>query len=262
MLLNAPDIATTQGQRGCGRCPGGFTPAATAAARRHANTPEVLVFACDIIRMSAIRKLAVPAPDNRLPAPELGRRHRVREERAARVAAKPTAPTLDVHLRARGRTQLPTHHDQAACTMARMLASGAVAGMAQPAFRMKRRVSPNRTMSSRDLASTSAGVPSATTELVVEVADEDGGVLHEVVSEADVGLVVQLKGIGAGGDQVGDDRLGIAADMHCVPGSPVAPPAHDKPSYTAPSLPQFGHLQPAPSLATRHPQSGHDHAPW
>ena len=49
--------------------------------------------------------------------------------------------------------------------MARMLASGAVAGMAQPAFRIKRRVLPNRAMSSRDFAVTSAGVPSATTEL-------------------------------------------------------------------------------------------------
>src|ERR1017187_3154755 len=67
--------------------------------------------------------------------------------------------------RAPGRARLPTHHDRAACTMARMLASGAVAGMAQPAFRMNRQVSPNRAMSSRDLASTSAGVASATTEL-------------------------------------------------------------------------------------------------
>ena len=66
---------------------------------------------------------------------------------------------------ARGRARLPTYHDREACTMARMLASGAVAGMAQPAFRMKRRVSSKSPMSSRDLASTSAGVPSATMEL-------------------------------------------------------------------------------------------------
>ena len=39
---------------------------------------------------------------------------------------------------ARGRARLPTYHDREACTMARMLASGAVAGMAQPAFRMNR----------------------------------------------------------------------------------------------------------------------------
>ncbi len=50
----------------------------------------------------------------------------------------------------------------------------------------------------------------------VEVADKDGGVLHEVVGEADVGLVVEFQGVGAGGDQVGEDRLGIAADMQCV----------------------------------------------
>ena len=61
-----------------------------------------------------------------------------------------------------GRARSSIYQDLAACTMARVLASGAVAGMAQPAFRMKRRVSPNRAMSSRDLASTSARVPSAT----------------------------------------------------------------------------------------------------
>jgi hypothetical protein len=39
---NAPDIATTQGQRGCGRCPGAFTPEATVAARP-ADAPELSV---------------------------------------------------------------------------------------------------------------------------------------------------------------------------------------------------------------------------
>src|ERR1035438_4659918 len=38
--------------------------------------------------------------------------------------------------------------------------------MAQPAFRMKQCVSPNRAMTPRDFAATSAGVPSATTEHV------------------------------------------------------------------------------------------------
>jgi 5'-3' exonuclease len=53
----------------------------------------------------------------------------------------------------------------AARTMARRLASGAVAGIAQPALRIKRPVSAKRSMSSRDLASTSSGVPNATTAL-------------------------------------------------------------------------------------------------
>jgi len=46
-------------------------------------------------------------------------------------------------------------------------------GWRKPAFRMKRRASPNRAASSRDFAATSAGVPSATTEHVSD--DEDGG---------------------------------------------------------------------------------------
>ena len=108
-----------------------------------------------------------------------------------------------MHLRARGRARLPTHHDRAACTMARMLASGAVAGMAQPALRMKR-----------------AGVAEQGDELTrfgfaerrrAERDDgagpwlpaEDG---DKVVGQVDVGLV-QLKDIGAGGDQLSEDRF-------------------------------------------------------
>ena len=55
------------------------------------------------------------------------------------VCRSSRCPTLaapaETGQRARVRARLPSHHDWAACTMARMLASGAVAGMAQPAFR-------------------------------------------------------------------------------------------------------------------------------
>jgi hypothetical protein len=56
VLPNAPDIATTQGQRGCGRCPGAFTVEATAAAR-HGNAPELWVVLA--ISDRALARLAV-----------------------------------------------------------------------------------------------------------------------------------------------------------------------------------------------------------
>jgi len=53
-----------------GRCAARFTPEAMGDARR-ADAPELSVYsACDTIRMSAIRKLAAPATDNGMLAPE------------------------------------------------------------------------------------------------------------------------------------------------------------------------------------------------
>ena len=79
MLPNAPDIATTQGQRGCGRCPGAFTVEATAAAR-HGNAPELSALVTGgfppaisdraLARRPSAR-LTVAATDNGLLAPEL-----------------------------------------------------------------------------------------------------------------------------------------------------------------------------------------------
>jgi hypothetical protein len=99
--------------------------------------------------------------------------------------------------------------------MARMLASGAVAGMAQPAFRMKRRVAEQSDELTR-FRFNERGRAWRDDGAGVEVADKDGAVRHEVVGEADVGLVVESEGVGTGGDQVGEDRLGIAADMQRV----------------------------------------------
>src|ERR1022692_4911497 len=104
----------------------------------------------------------LPQPKHLAPAEDaLWPTDGVADLRAARRSARTPKPAGP----ARGRARLPSHHDRAACTMARMLASGAVAGIAQPAFRMKRCLSPKSAMSSRDFASMSAGVPSATREL-------------------------------------------------------------------------------------------------
>ena len=58
--------------------------------------------------------------------------------------------------------------------MARRFSAGVVAGMAQPAFRMKRGVSAKTSRSSRVFASTSGGRPQGQDAARVEVADEDG----------------------------------------------------------------------------------------
>ena len=39
------------------------------------------------------------------------------------------------------------------------------------------------------------------------------------MGQADVGLVVELQGVGSGGGQVREDRVGIAADMSARRGS-------------------------------------------
>jgi len=66
------------------------------------------------------------------PSPSHGAAHVTHRKRRDQGPAQPCRwPTASTPRRAPGRPRLPIHHDRAARTMARMLASGALAGLAQ-----------------------------------------------------------------------------------------------------------------------------------
>ncbi len=100
--------------------------------------------------------------------------------------------------------------------MARRLAGGVSAGMAHPALRMKPGTPAKTSRSSLVRASTRAGVPRARTALGSILPMNAALPLQGVTRGADIGLVVELEGVGAGRHHPLEDPGRIAADVEAV----------------------------------------------